>query len=89
MKKLIKEGWMDVPRELKDFEEKIHFWSNESVRRDPHQHARARAKASLKDTYDEALDILDEVEYEAAAKKVKRDNRALSWCALLYLSTFN
>lgn len=44
--------------------------------------------ASLKDTYDEAEDILDEVEYETAAKKVKGD-RQQGNSGAHYLSTFN
>lgn len=64
------------------------FAKRASEERDPHQHARARAMASLKDTYDEAEDILDEVEYETAAKKVKGD-RQQGNSGAHYLSTFN
>ncbi|KAJ4779585.1 Disease resistance protein (CC-NBS-LRR class) family [Rhynchospora pubera] len=84
MKRLVDKGFsyvgMDVPNELKDLVDRvlpqlaIATKASEEIRMDMPELKAWLQK--LKDTYDDAEDILDEVEYQTITKKIKHEKRA-------------
>ncbi|KAJ4772497.1 hypothetical protein LUZ62_056754 [Rhynchospora pubera] len=84
MKKLVDKAFsyvgMDVPRDLKDLVDRIlpqlAIATRVSEETSINMDELMPWLQKLKDTYDEADDILDEVEYQTIAKKIKHEKRA-------------